>query len=298
MLEKSSTYPKRTIPFEYDWITATTDLSYQHVIDSLARHYSDCDLLNRTPLPGYRQGCRYAIGDENQVSLFRAHDHVQILATGHHAIKLIPLLRSTGKPTNQDKPTQVNPFPYGTIWVSRIDSRLDVEDDNYFDDVIPTIISGANRENKRTDTRGDWFDPGSPQGRTLYVNLTKTRSTLFRIYEKGKQLKTTREWTRLETEYHPQAKGRDKSKKVEALYLSPEEVFTHSKWLNRILKPLMHDVQFSAIKTTPHRMASDHERALLHMTRQYASVIRRYISDFENDSELVADLKVRIEAPF
>jgi len=149
------------------------------------------------------------------------------------------------------------------------------------------------------ETKGDWYSPGSPKGRTLYIGNLDKRSTLIRMYEKGKQLKTNFDWVRLEIEYHPKKTSKDKSKRFEALYMTPEEVFSHHKKMNRITELCLLNLQYKSIKLTPHRPPSDYERALFHMTKQYAAVLLQFIDSYDgDDSAAISDLRERIDAPF
>lgn len=295
---KTNTYDIRQSGYKFDWITACSNLGFEHIVSSLSPHFKEYDTSRIAPLPGYQVGMKFFSNDQIPLKVFRAHDHCQILSTGHHAEKTIPLLRSNGRQTSNIKPEPFNPFPYGTVWVTRIDACVDIEEEGYFDDLKQPMIDKAIALKLPIGTPGDWYTPGSPEGRTLNIGNMDTRHNILRMYEKGKQLKTSFDWTRLEVEYRPQRSGKDKSKRIEALYLSPEQVFTHHKKLNQITKICLLNLEYKALKITPHRPPSDYERALFHMTKQYAAVLNQYINSFEDDSEVISDLRRRIEAPF
>lgn len=56
------------------------------------------------------------------------------------------------------------------------------------------------------DQRGDWLDPKSPKGRTLYVGNRKN-GKLCRIYEKGKQMGSPESpWVRFEVEWRAKSR--------------------------------------------------------------------------------------------
>ena len=182
--------------------------------------------------------------------------------------------------------------------MTRIDACIDVQEEDYFDSLYRPMIDRGVQNKFPIDQAGDWHTHPYKDGRTLYIGNRKNRSTLLRMYEKGKQLGTTFDWVRVEVEYHPKKSSADKTKRLEALYMTPEEVFTHNKKMNNVTKLCLLDLEYKYIMTTPHRPPSDYETALVHMTKQYGAVISRYLDTFEDDHQVVTDLRARIAAPF
>lgn len=171
----------------------------------------------------------------------------------------------------------------GEYSVTRADVRVDTLTEGAFDYLYQCCKDLSDLVNIKREMQGDWDVEGSPSGRTYYVG-GKTSSVQLRLYEKGKKERGDKNWVRLELQVRPSKKAG----KQKAASYSPREFWYAARWSSLLYAVIVkkgQDVSSNTLGTI--WRASDHERALIHMIKQYKGVLQDLAVNLNNDWAMV-----------
>lgn len=243
----------------FDWYQAGVERDIQTVLGSLQRHFDLSDVRPEKPLNGYEQAASVSRGP---VTLARVQwggntgHRVQVKSTGAYAGPLAEFCRGEW---GQDHVVQ------------RADVAEDFDEPEGFQILTSTALVLADQYRLKTNYQGDWH---RGEARTLYVG-SRQSPVMLRIYEKGHQLRQEGEWkasldrVRVEYEFKPK---RERARRLFA-HIEPEEMIGASTW-TRELAACIHHLDLEPITGMGTvRRASDRDRALAYMVKQYASVM-------------------------
>lgn len=247
----------------FDWYAVTfKDRVEPDNLIKQALKYWDCSsvVLVRPRLPQYLQGVDLCRGDRELFHLCwgGCNDDPHLISKGSSAHEVYLWLLKLR-------------CAYA---VSRVDVCMDTVEAGMFDHLSKFQISYANAYRLSKEPAGDWFTPGSPLGRTLYIGSRKKGSQAHtRTYEKGKQLDANPQWVRFEVEIKPQS---SKAKQTLA-YLEPWPVMMSVKWVRSMVMDMLqlahlNDAQFQSISST--WVVSDEQKAYLSLLRQYGNRLK------------------------
>lgn len=247
-----------------DWLTATVTAESSQLVAELARATG---LEPRTCRPfkgyGFPQAVGLYGGDEPTLTVLAGPNvNPCVVAAGRHAEYAQTLL--------------ANRYPHRCT-AARKDPCVHFGDQDYFDVLVATAVEIANRRGLNLDNKGDWFAPGSPKGRTLYVG-SRTSVNYLRIYE-------YRKWHQhgpavsVELEYKPQ----DPDTKRWLFRAQPHEILGRSPLVVELLAQVGVDIS----RTLPRLVTkprSDVERATTALVAQYGKLMRdRILPTLDND---------------
>ena len=248
-----------------DWLTAIVVAEADWLIGELAQATG---LEPRTcrPLKGY--------GYQQAVGLYGGDTPTMTVMAGPNRN---PCIVAIGEHSDRAHRLLANRFPHRCT-ASRKDACVDLGDADWFDVLTANAVQIANRRALRLDNRGDWFAPGSPAGRTLYVG-SRDSECYLRIYEYRKHHKHGPN-VRLELEYKPQSP----EGKGWLFGASPAEILGRSPLVVELLERIGVDVS----RTIP-RLASKAptslERAMSALLHQYGALLRdRVLPTLNNDA--------------
>jgi hypothetical protein len=158
--------------------------------------------------------------------------------------------------------------------VTRADICEDFTQAGGFDLMVNMILPLARKSGLTVSCVGDWLDPLSPAGRTLYIGSKKSQAML-RIYEKGKHqassLLSTAElpdgfldWFRVEFQMKPVNDNR-----IFASKATPDEILGTSKWVKTVSEACL-GIDVPIVKTDSWRH-SDVEKTYYWLLSQYGN---------------------------
>lgn len=171
----------------------------------------------------------------------------------------------------------------GEYSVTRADVRVDTIAEGAFNYLYECCKDLSNLMDIKRDQRGDWDVEGSPSGRTYYLG-GKTSSVQLRLYEKGKKEGGNKNWVRLELEVRPSKRAG----KQKAASYSPRDFWNAARWSSLLYVAVVKKGENASSSTlgTVWR-ASDHERALIHMVKQYRGALQDLAGYFNDDWAVV-----------
>ena len=180
---------------------------------------------------------------------------------------------------NGDESTHVQASGQDTPWVvsqlrqhwpahrvSRADVCEDYTGPMTWDRLLALALSVADEHRIKTNTVGDWIK--GEDGRTLYLG-GRTSIARARVYEKGIQVGHDRDWVRAELQVRPTGDG-----KAALCAIEPAAVFGATPWTLDLAERLgVPEIQ--AIRVRDPWRATDDERALSFMLKQYGPLLER-----------------------
>jgi DNA relaxase NicK len=189
-------------------------------------------------------------------------------------------------------------------FVTRADICEDFMQAGGFDSMVKMIIPMARKSGLTVSCVGDWLDPLSLKGRTLYIGSTSSQAML-RIYEKGKHqasmLSSTvglpdgfLNWFRVEFQIKP-----IKSNRIFASKASPDEILGTSKWVKNVSEACL-NINVPIVKTDSWRH-SDFEKTTYFMLAQYGkhlSLMAQNLGGFEALGSHIEQRLLTITKPF
>lgn len=170
--------------------------------------------------------------------------------------------------------------------VSRCDVSMDFDDGPGTFEFLHEFVKKFAEDNNIVLTGvGDWWTPGHPGGRTLYLGSRKS-AVFVRIYEKGKEIRSrllladaeaavahiSETLVRVELVVRP-----EKESRYVAARMEPLDGYGFARWSQRFGSELF-GLEVPRV-TIKHARDSDDERALRFMVRQYSGVLSRLVED-------------------
>lgn len=206
------------------------------------------------------------------------------------------LLLSFAQQIDADNPSRCDKWP-STVRATRLDAKVDL----CFPGAFKTLCDLAHeyhatipkQQRPPIDGQGNWHqdnDHDLGTGRTRYFGNLKERTTLVRIYEKGKQLRDMYGVTdadpnlcRLEVEQHP-----TDAPAFESVYWSPADILSTSAIAVYVLTKLGHTLPtFHAARDSGTRSTT--VKSLQALNRQYGPLAWKLAKRFDS-AELAARL--------
>ena len=244
----------------FDWYQAGVEHRPEIVLGALQKHFDQSDVEPDKPLNGYEQAAKITRGSSTLAKVQwggNTGQRVQVKSTGEQAPSLASYCRDWWA---QDHVVQ------------RADVAIDFDEPECFDLITGTALNLVDAYNLKTSYLGDWH---RKEARTLYVG-SRQSPVMLRIYEKGHQLRqegidrhASLDRVRVEYEFKPK---REKARRLFA-FIEPQEMIGASTW-TRDLAACIHDLKLEPITGMGTiKRASDRDRALAFMVKQYAQVL-------------------------
>jgi hypothetical protein len=266
----------------FDWYAVTFKDSVEpdYLVRQALKHWNSSSVeLVRPRLPQYQQGIEINLGDRVIFHLCwgGCNSDPHLISKGFSAHEVYEWLIKLD-------------YAYS---VSRVDVCTDTVVPNMFDVLTKHQLAFSTARHIHPEPAGDWFTPGSPLGRTLYLGSRKKGSQAHtRTYEKGKQLDANPNWVRFEVEIKPQSADAKRS----LAFLEPWPVMMSVKWVQALVLDMfqlsdMKDAQFQSISST--WAISDEQKAYLSLIRQYGNRLKQ---DAEKLPNGWSDVGLKIKA--
>lgn len=167
--------------------------------------------------------------------------------------------------------------------LSRCDVALDYLDAD-FDRMRTLFIATAASEGVKTRYIGPApeLEDSDHSGRTLYLG-SRSSVGMFRIYEKGRQLKCpdNPNWVRVEYEFKPQ------NKRAREFYstCSIEDLVSGTKIARAVYRLLAVEVSSSPCRAGQAPSDPEFEKTIRHLKKQYSRTLQRLAHDLDYDPE-------------
>lgn len=253
---------------EFDWYQGTLG-DYVHLnvlVDDLLKHFDFSSVREkvRPQVNQYTQALDIYRGENTIVHLCWGGvngNNIHFKSTGYDGQRMYDFLKK-------------HKIEYS---VSRADVRIDTVEKGLFEYLVDASTKFAHTHKIKTNTQGDWIK--AIDGRTLYLGA-KTSKAQVRIYEKGKQMGTDQEWTRLELQFRPQkAKG-----KKAASEWNCRDFWAASQWTKKYLEYVMIDKDGlpDNIKKISTWERSSLENRLIHLMTQYEKTLDEFSEKLPN----------------
>lgn len=257
----------------FDWYQAGVEAPSDTVLGVLSNYFEQSDLEPDRSSNGYESAAKVIRGDRVLARVQWGGNtgrRVQVKATGSEAPALADLCRTTWE---QDHVVQ------------RVDVAEDYDEEKGFDLLTGTALNLADKYRLKTNYLGDWH---RSQARTLYVG-SRQSPVMLRIYEKGHQLRkdgidrqASLDHVRVEYEFKPK---REKARRLYA-FIEPSDMIGGSNW-TRELAACIHGLDLEPITGLGTlKRASDRDRALAFMVKQYAKSIESLRDELGSDAAL------------
>jgi hypothetical protein len=167
--------------------------------------------------------------------------------------------------------------------VTRADACEDFGDAGAFDRIAPHLLTVAQSNRVKLDTRGDHLL--TMQGRTIYLGAASS-ATRLRLYDKGAELRSKfaadpvrlaavpEHLARLEAQVRPQTS----ESKARFATIEPLEVMGSSRWLRELWR-LVAALELDPVQVGKGYRQSDDQRAYAYLLSQYGGLLRRMSQD-------------------
>lgn len=256
----SSHDPGALVTWRWDWYQATIRQPSAEVQAALLAQFGGAWLDPAPARLGYSEGfdLRDAEGKRAGMQAGGRNAWPNVVGSGDDAPQIAALLRDA--------------FPQHEV--TRFDAAQDFGGPGAWDRLAALALSVADEHKVKVEHAGDWHR--AVEGRTLYIGA-RTSGVRCRVYEKGLQLRATRapgaedvgaDVVRVEVQVRPDGRGR-----ATAAALPPVAAWGFSVWS----MDLAQRVDGSDVPRTQIRdiRASNDERALAFMVRQYGAMLAR-----------------------
>lgn len=240
----------------FDFYGASVEASPDELLAGLVRRYDLSSVRSGRPLHGYARGAEVYRGERVLARLWwdgtGPDPHVQ--GSGEDAEVVAEYLRGEG-------------FVHV---VARGDVCEDYSEPGSFDVLHKLCLNVADRHGIKVRHHGDWHR--GHDGRTLYLG-SPTSVVQLRCYEKGKQLGTNPDLTRVEVQVRP--KGPARSALATA---QPSDYFGCSGWSKHLAEQLGVP-EIERMKAGTIWRPADSERARQTLVHQYGRILSSWADE-------------------
>jgi len=253
----------------FDWYEATISAPTDDVLEALCSLSEAPRLVHGRGHHGY--GCRTTVqgADGPLASVLHGGTHVypHAVITGESAQAGAECIRAA--------------FPVHRV--TRADACEDFGDVGAFDRIAPHLLTVAQSNRVRVDTRGDHLL--TMEGRTIYLGAPSS-ATRLRLYDKAAELRAKvaadpvrlaavpSHLARLEAQVRPQTReARERFATIE-----PLEVMGSSRWLRELWR-LVASEDLDPVQVGKGYRQSDDQRAYSYLLAQYGGLLRRMSVD-------------------
>lgn len=254
---------------QFDWYQGTLEACEptQAIIKPLREVFDLSDWKQGRGLHGYQRTLNLVRGSTKFVTLaYGGNDGLHFISTGEHSPIVAPIIRD------------LKDSSFLCHQVTRVDSKMDFEEQGLFDKFARAMINYANNRKPQAlkiNMVGDW---ANGKGRTLYIGSRQSQ-VYVRLYEKGYEtgeklgLEVTRpDWIRFEVEYKPQSR----ENRFKAQILAPDDIFKVS-YIPEMMEAmgLESGIQISIYD----KKITDHERSKYYMFRNYGATMAEIVKN-------------------